>query len=56
MKLFLASFGGTKGIAETQGKVDEEGKPLEKQKLGMSLRLTKARWRSASAILSRSEL
>ena len=33
--LFLASFGGTKGIAETQEKVDEEGKPLE-QKLGMS--------------------
>jgi len=34
--LFLASFGGTKGIAETQEKVDEEGKPLEKQKRGMS--------------------
>jgi len=34
--LFLASFAGTNGIAGTKEKVDEEGKPLEKQKLGLS--------------------
>ena len=34
--LFLASFAGMKGIAGTQGTVDEKGKPLEKQKIAVS--------------------
>jgi hypothetical protein len=34
--LFLASFAGIKGIAGTQGTVDEEGKSLEKQKIAVS--------------------
>jgi hypothetical protein len=34
--LFLTSFAGTKGIAGTQGKMDEEGKPLEKPKIAVS--------------------
>jgi hypothetical protein len=34
--LFLASFAGMKGIEGTPGTVDEEGKPLEKQKIAVS--------------------
>jgi hypothetical protein len=34
--LFLASFVGMMGIEGTPGTVDEEGKPLEKQKIAVS--------------------
>ena len=34
--LFLASFAGMKGIAGTPGREDENGKPLEKQKIAVS--------------------
>jgi hypothetical protein len=34
--LFLASFAGMKGTSGTPGTVDEEGKPLEKQKIAVS--------------------
>jgi hypothetical protein len=34
--LFLASFAGMRGIAGTQGTLDEKGKSLEKQKIAVS--------------------
>jgi hypothetical protein len=34
--LFLASFGGIKGIAGTPGTLDDKGKSLEKQKIAVS--------------------
>jgi hypothetical protein len=53
--LFLASFAGIKGMPGTSGTGDEEGKPLEKQKIAVSWRSDKKHapaWLSGRALAS----